>query len=508
MMQQEKMGPVPLKKILPLSLVFLILSAIGIFRHELWLDEAQHFLIARDSDSLAEVYVHMQYDGHVRLWNFLLYFITHYISASPLSMQIFHWLIINATVFILLRSAPFRIPVKWMIVFGYFFLYEYDVIARNYAPGILLVFACCALLRDFQKNMLWVSLLLILMCNMHLFFVFAAISIGLWVTTSSWQIGKINLRFFIFLMLLAIGILSVVIQIDIPPDNTYFHPGEVAWHAAGNFFSAFYGFAKGMLPLPLSRNGDFWNHYLYDTLPVALKLFLSAGLLLYSIRLFYKNRPVLLFYLSGIFLLMIFLYASQMRASRYFGIFFIFFISAAWLDGYRGENILCVRMTRIRKEKFLLAFTYFLLICHVYAGIYAYLNDLTRPFTEAKNAVAFIKENHLDSNLIVVDGYGGGPALSAYLGKKVFYLNIDTTGSFCIWKRSYFEVPPRPLTEQLDRSTYVGSRQDFILVAVRAAPTGEIHTPKNTYFIEQLAGFTHSIIKPDYYIYRVTRRPP
>src|ERR1700691_4076213 len=98
MMLQEKIGPVPLKKILPLSLVFLILSAIGIFSHELWLDEAQHFLIARDSDSLQEVYFHMQYDGHVRGWNFLLYFITHYISANPLYMQVFHWLIINITV--------------------------------------------------------------------------------------------------------------------------------------------------------------------------------------------------------------------------------------------------------------------------------------------------------------------------------------------------------------------------------------------------------------------------
>ena len=92
-----------LKIVLPVTLIFFIISAIGIYNHELWLDEAQHFLIGRDSDSVTSMYYNMQYDGHVRLWNYCLFFITHYISATPFAMQTFHLMIITATVFIFLR---------------------------------------------------------------------------------------------------------------------------------------------------------------------------------------------------------------------------------------------------------------------------------------------------------------------------------------------------------------------------------------------------------------------
>jgi hypothetical protein len=73
-----------MRQSLAITIVFFIVSAWGIYHHELWLDEAQHFLIARDSESLRSLYFNMQYDGHVRLWNYLLYFITHYISDNEI----------------------------------------------------------------------------------------------------------------------------------------------------------------------------------------------------------------------------------------------------------------------------------------------------------------------------------------------------------------------------------------------------------------------------------------
>ncbi|SRR5579871_1694611 len=502
-MLNQKTIPVALKQILPISLIFLFFSAVGIFNHELWLDEAQHFLIARDSDSLKEVYYNMQYDGHVRLWNFMLFFITHYISSNPLSMQVFHLLLINSTVFIFLRYAPFRLLTKLLIIGGYFFLYEYDVISRNYTPGILLLFACCVLLADLRKNILWIAVLLILMCNVHLFFLFAATSIAFYVFLRTFHAKQIDLRFFIFLSLFAIGIFSVIAQINIPPDNTYFHPEKTAWNSTGNFFSAFYGLSKGFLPIPFSKNGDFWNHYLYDLLPTFIKLIIAAFILVYTVALFYKNKPVLLFYLSSTLMLMIFLYVSQMRASRYFGIFFIFFLAALWLDGYEKENIFSVSVNRLKGKKFLFYFSYFILTCHLFSGIYAYASDVARPFSGAKNTIAFIKTNHLDSNMIVVDGYGGGPALSAYLGTKVFYLNIDKPGSYCYWKKSYFEVPQKPLAELLDESAYINTHSDFVLVSVRQVTSNEIHSSKSKFQFQRLAVFDNNIIKPDYYVYKV-----
>src|SRR5580658_4602091 len=110
----------PLKFVIPASMLFFVVSAIGILHHQIWLDEAQHFLIGRDSNSLSSLYTNMQYDGHVRLWNYLLFFITHYISANPLGMQIFHLAIITLTVYVFLRYAPFDIFTKLLVISGYF----------------------------------------------------------------------------------------------------------------------------------------------------------------------------------------------------------------------------------------------------------------------------------------------------------------------------------------------------------------------------------------------------
>ncbi|MBS1601038.1 MAG: hypothetical protein JST42_00120 [Bacteroidetes bacterium] len=41
----------PLRVVFLLLAVYVLLAALGLRHHELWLDESQHFLIGRDSDS-------------------------------------------------------------------------------------------------------------------------------------------------------------------------------------------------------------------------------------------------------------------------------------------------------------------------------------------------------------------------------------------------------------------------------------------------------------------------
>jgi hypothetical protein len=506
-MQQQKLNIAPLKLVLPIMLVFFAISAIGIFNHELWLDEAQHFLIGRDSNSLTELYYNMQYDGHVRLWNYCLFFIAHYITANPIGMQVFHLAIICTTVFIFLRYAPFDIITKLLIISGYFFIYEYNVLSRNYALGILFLFAACKLLAEENKNLLWVGLMLILMCNTHLFFAFAACGIFVFVLYDKIKQRNFDPHFFLFSLLFLTAITSVIVQIKIPADNTYFHPEKIEFGSM-NISFAFYGLAKGFLPVPISKNGDFWNHFYFDKLPSFLQAILAVILLIYPFLLLRKSRSSLLFYVVSIFLLLFFLFISQSWASRYFGMFFIFFIAGAWLAGDRGINIFSVEKLRhgTVKAKVFYGFFYFILVCHLFSGVYAYGNDIARPFTEAKNAVRYLQANHLDKNTVVVDGYGAGPALSAYLGKEVFYLNIDKPGSFCYWKKSYFEVPPKPLAEELMQSSYVATQNDFLLVSVRQAPSNEIRCNNCVFEFSELNRFTQGIKKPDYYIYKVTKK--
>src|SRR5450432_1776006 len=93
----DKTATLPLRQSLLLLSVYLLISIIGLAHHELWLDEAQHFLIGRDSHSMSSMYYNMRYDGHPRLWNWLIYLITHYITPSYIGLQVFHLLITTCT---------------------------------------------------------------------------------------------------------------------------------------------------------------------------------------------------------------------------------------------------------------------------------------------------------------------------------------------------------------------------------------------------------------------------
>src|ERR1700753_3548685 len=158
-------------------LLYSVISLIGMFHHEIFLEEAQQLTIGRDSNSIIDVFKNMLYEGHVTLWYSFLFFITHYISPRPIYMQLFHLLVINCTVFIFLRYAPFNLPVKTLIIFGCYFLFVYSIISRNYALGILLLLVCCMLMANPEKNLVKIGIVVVLMCFTHLFYVFSAIGI-------------------------------------------------------------------------------------------------------------------------------------------------------------------------------------------------------------------------------------------------------------------------------------------------------------------------------------------
>ncbi len=117
----DKNKKLPLRILLPLLAAYLVISIVGMLHHELWLDEAQHFLIGRDSHSLPEMYYNMRYDGHPRLWNFMIYLVTHYITESYAGMQVLHLLITTSTIFVFLRFAPFSLLIKILIISGLLF---------------------------------------------------------------------------------------------------------------------------------------------------------------------------------------------------------------------------------------------------------------------------------------------------------------------------------------------------------------------------------------------------
>jgi hypothetical protein len=141
-------------------------------------------------------------------------------------------------------------------------------------------------------------------------------------------------------------------------------------------------------------------------------------------------------------------------------------------------------------------------------GIYALAQDFSRPFSQAKNAIAYIKEHRLDNQEMVVDGYIAGPALSVYSGRQLYYLNIAQKGSYCIWRKSYFPHPATTLEQEMTRSgDFLRGLDKFVLVSNRKMDAELVRTGDSHFNFTMLNGFPNSITgMENSYIYQATRK--
>lgn len=64
----------------PISAALLVVGAFVIAHHELWRDEVQAWLLARDSASAIDLFSRQKYEGHPALWQLLLMPLTRALS--------------------------------------------------------------------------------------------------------------------------------------------------------------------------------------------------------------------------------------------------------------------------------------------------------------------------------------------------------------------------------------------------------------------------------------------
>lgn len=147
--------------------LYVLLSGWITYFHEPWSDEAQAWLIARDS-SLSDLFLkRLHYEGTPGLWHLLLWiFCRLHISYNGM-----HWatvLIGVAAVYVLLRYAPFPPLVRGALPFTFPLIFQTAVIARSYSLVPLLVFLICVVLTGKRNRPLAFALLVGLLANTSL----------------------------------------------------------------------------------------------------------------------------------------------------------------------------------------------------------------------------------------------------------------------------------------------------------------------------------------------------
>ncbi|HEY9637038.1 MAG TPA: hypothetical protein V6D14_26800 [Coleofasciculaceae cyanobacterium] len=496
-----------------LILIFFSLGLVGILNHAMWRDELNVWLIARDSKSLIDLFHNIKYEGHPGLWYLCLYFLNQF-THNPVLMQIFHLLLATGFVYIFIRFSPFKPLQKVLFSFGYLPFYEYLLISRNYAIGILLIFTFCASFDTRKKSYLFLSLILFLLANTNAYCFFISIALGATLifeyslgekVTQSITASRKN--FIGSIVIVALGLIISLLQLIPPRDSTL--QGELSgWTLQ---------FDIKHLANALTR---IWNSYILIVVPadsrhleVGLFAILSLGLLAFASILLIRKPVALFLYLFGTSEILLFTYIKFLGSARHYGHLYILLIISLWIASYYPKSNLFILpffsigksfqksiMTWIKfVEKHKTTFIRVILVAQLAAGLVAFSRDLLVPYSASREAAKFIQTQKLERMLIVGSKDYAVSPLSGYLNKKIYYPERNELGSFVLFNNKRKEVDSVAVLEQV--SQLIRQNKQNILLVLNS----ELDTSRADLSVSPLSKFTKSLIfNEKYYLYLVS----
>jgi len=416
--------------------------------HELWRDEVQAWLLARDSSSALDLLSRQKYEGHPALWQLLLMPLTR-AFGTPIAMQVLHLLIATTTVYLFVRWSPFTRLQKVLWSFGYFPFYEYGIISRSYGLSLLLLTVFCCLYPRRQSHFVLIALTLFLLCHTHVLslivviVLFAALCLERLLAKAGPDEPRCDpLPFYTGCTVIALGIVTALIQTIPPADSGMF----VGWQF-GLSYDALSKIAKALIGayLPVPTIGlNYWNNPLcLDRRLAPLNLFSSLAVLGYVVFALagLRRSPTALFvFVAGTAGLLAFFCVKHHGYARHHGFLFVCLVVAAWMAQSNAQAELASQAASAVYDRWARAFNTSLTLLfgiHVVAAGIASVQEYRFPFSTSQAVAEYLHQHGHDKSLLV--GYPDCCA-SAILGssaqKQFYYPEAKRRGSYIIWDKT------------------------------------------------------------------------
>jgi hypothetical protein len=245
------------------TVLYGLLLAFVMKHHELWRDEAQAWMISAASDSLMDIFYNTRYEGHPPLWFIVIWPFTYF--DNPHWIKVPHLLLSVAVCFLVVRYAPFPRWVTVLLVFSYFFFYEYGVISRNYQLGVLGMVGFLATLPKAKDNPWWAVLFLSIAATANVFSLIIGLLLGLYYLVQVFpklHTGPHAEQFRLQLIMPVLVLLGIVIATGIkmnPPADQDFSPAWFWTYQHDRANAIWQMFGQVMVPIPKDIM-QFWNH--------------------------------------------------------------------------------------------------------------------------------------------------------------------------------------------------------------------------------------------------------
>ncbi|AQG79447.1 hypothetical protein AWR27_09020 [Spirosoma montaniterrae] len=418
----------------------------GAWHHEPWRDETHSWLIAQHSSSIADLFWNKRYEGHPGGWYVLLYGLKS-LSQSWVAVQVMHGLLAMGSAYLLITRSSFPWVVRVLLLFGYFFVYEYAVIARNYAVGVLLLFGLCALFpRRYERGVhIGWCLLLALLWQTNLF----ALLLGLGMYGLFWlelliyrqDVWKTNWPYYVGGAILAGGSLLLTYIDLLPPDDLSFPMVVHGDRSLFNALATLYSLKQALLPLPDSFH-HFWNGDLLDiignktnkTIQGAIGLSLLAAMGYAIILPLFRSRLALLGWVLICLAIQIVLFSQYRGSLRHHGHQFLALIICLWIQPYLAD-LRPKPLVLKRNETLAYRLVPVVLGVHILTTVVALLADWQYPFSMARATAQYIRQSPQRDWFRAGHTYYAVENVAAHLPDfRMYYPTAKQHNGFIMWR--------------------------------------------------------------------------
>ena len=501
--------PARRREALFLAVIVGVVGLVGALNHELWRDEAEIWLLARDSATPGDLLANMSTQGHPALWyaaNWLLARVT----PDPRIMQLFHVAIAAALAWTVGRHAPFPRFVRVLFCLGYYPIYEFNVVNRGYGLQLLLALAVCVLWPRRARVLWWIALLLALLAHTIVYGAIVAGTLVLVMAILSRHPDDPLSR-------LSIGATLGPLALAVAGIGT--GAGHAFWQASRmgsdhlGVYQAGYDFEwfaaamstllRGGLPLPDPGNASVWNTNLVDALGAGsgvAGLLAGLGLLALGLWTLRGNPAIAAGFVVGtgsMLSITLFLWYGQ---QRHHSEPFLFWWVCIWIAVVSG-----VRWTGLHSRVLGV-----LLALHCVAGAWLLATDLARPFSHAHSVARVLQSDEWRERPVVghID-YAAQP-INVWLDRPIYYAETRMFGTFLDWSERRKEVPTEIAMRE---ATHMAREEKREVALVLNYGPGALElgkeTTRNGVVIRHTHRFTGAMVPSEnYYLYVVFPADP
>jgi len=434
---EPKNLPIDSSLALALLLLYAALLAVSLWAHEPWRDELHYWMSARASGGLLELWENRRFDGHPPLWSLVLFGASR-ISREVAMMQVSHFGIALTAAAVFVWRAPFSPRLKLLHLLGYFTLFEYGTLSRNYALGELWLWLFCMACLNRQQRTWPLALLLVLMSqsNVHIYLVGCSMMLALGMELLRQRRLPRDFPLSLALVLISVGLFLFVTRL---PAGTSYPVGANLTFSLPLLCRVLACIWQAFIPIPLLQI-QFHDSNLLHGLDLRWLALLSILLLVMVHRCLQGSLPKTMHGI-GTALLLTFAYLKMVGFNRHSGHLYLLWLACLWIDRSQREN----QQSWLRR-----IVPGLILAVQAVAGLIVVTLDVAFPFSTSREVVGVLRRHQAETLPVVALSDFIVAPVSAWLDRPLYYASHHRWGTFIVNDIPLdSEPPPKDILAQM-----------------------------------------------------------